>query len=234
MSSLAESRWWHLFHKEVKSWDSTTWFRIWQFQTPTEKRCFQLHLLAEQFVSWRWWSGFSERVKTYLMAPMSPLDSPTFFCLHIYSLWLDLRAVSIAWSLVEHHFVSFLFFVARGRQWSCYQPLIRCCSTHPGKRLLGIQHGKLVLPEGLDVLDDEAKVLGAPDGHLLLQRLEHVFDGGRRVVLERLCLPVLQEHLEDVGQERDAGLLQLLDALCPERRAGLKQTSKNKQSYVLS
>jgi hypothetical protein len=28
--------------------------------------------------------------------------------------------------------------------------------------------------------------------------------------------------------------LQLLDALCPERRAGLKQTSKNKQSYVLS
>jgi hypothetical protein len=28
-----------------------------------------------------------EGVKTYRMAPMSPLDSPTFFCLHIYSLY---------------------------------------------------------------------------------------------------------------------------------------------------
>jgi hypothetical protein len=34
MSSMSESHWWYLFYKEVKSWDSTTWFRIWQFQTP--------------------------------------------------------------------------------------------------------------------------------------------------------------------------------------------------------
>jgi hypothetical protein len=34
MSSMSEGLCWNLFHKEEKSWDSTTWFRIWQFQTP--------------------------------------------------------------------------------------------------------------------------------------------------------------------------------------------------------
>ncbi len=36
------------------------------------------------------WEVFWKRestVKAYLMAPMSPLNSPTFFCLHNYSLW---------------------------------------------------------------------------------------------------------------------------------------------------
>ncbi len=45
----------------MKSWDTTTWFRIWQFQTPAWKRYLQKHLLARRFVSWGWWSGFSER-----------------------------------------------------------------------------------------------------------------------------------------------------------------------------
>ncbi len=34
MSVMSKSRWWYLFRKEVKSWDLTTWFRNWQFQTP--------------------------------------------------------------------------------------------------------------------------------------------------------------------------------------------------------
>jgi hypothetical protein len=38
MSSTPESHWWHLFHKEVKRWDPTTWFSIWQFQIPVWKR----------------------------------------------------------------------------------------------------------------------------------------------------------------------------------------------------
>ncbi len=47
-----------------------------------------MYLLAERFVFRRWWSGFSYRgVKTYLMAPTSPLSSSTFFYLHIYSPW---------------------------------------------------------------------------------------------------------------------------------------------------
>ncbi len=58
---MTESRWWYLLHKEVKSWYSTTWFRIWQFQTPAQKRYLQMHLLAEPFVSGRWLSGFPER-----------------------------------------------------------------------------------------------------------------------------------------------------------------------------
>ncbi len=33
MSLMQESHWRYLFHKEAKSWDSTTWFRICQFQT---------------------------------------------------------------------------------------------------------------------------------------------------------------------------------------------------------
>ncbi len=61
MSSTSGSHWCYLFHKEVKSWDSTTWFRIWQFQTPAWKRYLQKHPLAERFVFAGWWSGFSER-----------------------------------------------------------------------------------------------------------------------------------------------------------------------------
>jgi hypothetical protein len=79
MSSMAaESHWWHLFHKKVKSWDSTTRFRIWQFQTPAWKQYLQMHLLAERFVFF--FAGdnrdfLKEGVKAYLIAPISP----TFF-----------------------------------------------------------------------------------------------------------------------------------------------------------
>jgi hypothetical protein len=62
MSSMSESRWWCLLYKEWKSYDSTTWFRIWQFQTPAWKRYLQMHLLAERLAFKGWWSGFSERV----------------------------------------------------------------------------------------------------------------------------------------------------------------------------
>jgi hypothetical protein len=79
---MSEINCWYLFHKEMKSWDYTTWFRIWH-----------LHLLAEWFAFWIWLSGvsgrvsemFSEGVKTYLMARMLLLNF--FFCVHIYSLW---------------------------------------------------------------------------------------------------------------------------------------------------
>ena len=37
---------------------------------------------------------------------------------------------------------------------------------------------------------------------LCLQRINDVLHGGGRVVLERLGLPVLQEHLEHVGHQR--------------------------------
>ncbi len=80
MSSMSESHWWYLFHKELKSWDSPTWFRIWKFQTQLESCIFKR-------ISWLNGSlfegdgrGFMKGgVKTYLMAPMSPLNSPTFF-----------------------------------------------------------------------------------------------------------------------------------------------------------
>jgi hypothetical protein len=49
LSSMSESHWWHLFHEEGKSWDSTTWFRIWQLQTPAWKPYLQKHLLANRF-----------------------------------------------------------------------------------------------------------------------------------------------------------------------------------------
>jgi hypothetical protein len=107
MSSMPGSNWWNLFHKEVKSWDSTTWFRIWQFQTPALKRYLQMPLLAERFVFWRWWSGFlKEGVKTNLMTLMSPHSSPTFFCLHIYSLWPDLTIPYIIILIYTNEIVS--------------------------------------------------------------------------------------------------------------------------------
>jgi hypothetical protein len=79
MSLMSESQWWNLFHTEVKSWDYATWFRTWQYQTPAWKWYLQTHLLAERFV----FLGVDDRgflkeeVKTYLMAPMSILNSLT-------------------------------------------------------------------------------------------------------------------------------------------------------------
>ncbi len=79
MSLRSESHWWYLFHKEVKSWDSTTWFRIWQSQTPTSK------LLSSNASSgWTVFGGderdfLKEGVRTYLTAPMSSLNSSNFF-----------------------------------------------------------------------------------------------------------------------------------------------------------
>jgi hypothetical protein len=46
---LSLSRWWNLFHKEMRSEDYKTLFRIWQFQTLAWKRCRQMHLLAGRF-----------------------------------------------------------------------------------------------------------------------------------------------------------------------------------------
>ncbi len=47
-----------------------------------------MHLLAKRFIFGSDDRGFlKDGVNAYLMAPMSPLLSPIFFCLHIYSLW---------------------------------------------------------------------------------------------------------------------------------------------------
>jgi hypothetical protein len=54
------------------------WFRIWHFQIPAWKRCLQMHFLAVRFVFWGPWSWFLKQgVKIYLMAPLSPVNSPT-------------------------------------------------------------------------------------------------------------------------------------------------------------
>jgi hypothetical protein len=37
MGLISGSHWWYVFHKEVKSWHSTSRFRICQFHTPVLK-----------------------------------------------------------------------------------------------------------------------------------------------------------------------------------------------------
>ncbi len=75
MSLMSETPWWYLLHWEMKSWDSTTWLKIWQFQTPAWKR-----LLAspgwtvcclEVMIRFLWKKG----IKNYQMAPMLPLST---------------------------------------------------------------------------------------------------------------------------------------------------------------
>ncbi len=49
---------------------------------------FQTHLLAEQFLFFVWWLGlFPRDSQDLIMTRMLSFNSPTFFCLHIYSLW---------------------------------------------------------------------------------------------------------------------------------------------------
>jgi hypothetical protein len=63
-------------------WESRTFFRV--FWTLAWKEYLQMHVLASCFAGDDW-GLLKEGVKTYLMAPMSHLNSPIFFGLHIYS-----------------------------------------------------------------------------------------------------------------------------------------------------
>ncbi len=60
LSLMSDSRWWYLFHQNVKVCDSTTLVRIWQFQTPAWKRYLRMHFFVQLLVSWGWWLWFSE------------------------------------------------------------------------------------------------------------------------------------------------------------------------------
>ncbi len=72
--------WWYLFHKEVKSWESTTWFRIWQFQTPAWNRYLQTHLVAdERFVFW------GVMIGVFWKRDPRAFKWPNSSCLHICS-----------------------------------------------------------------------------------------------------------------------------------------------------
>jgi hypothetical protein len=78
------------------------------FQTSAQTQYFQMHLLL--WVNGSFFLGehrgfLKEGVKIYRMAPMSPLNSPTFFfCLHIYSLWHRVDSYNICFlsSAVKH------------------------------------------------------------------------------------------------------------------------------------
>ncbi len=79
MSWMSESHWWYPFYNEVERTDSTTWFRVDNFKPRFRSGIFKC-------ISWLNGSFFEGDelgllklgVKTYLMAPMSPLHSSTF------------------------------------------------------------------------------------------------------------------------------------------------------------
>jgi hypothetical protein len=85
---MSESHWWHLLHREVKSGDWTTWFRIWQFQNVAWKRYLQMHLLAEQFVFWWDDRGYpKEKSRPIKWHQCCLLTRQLIFRHHIYTLW---------------------------------------------------------------------------------------------------------------------------------------------------
>ncbi len=86
---MSGSYWWYLFHKEVKSWDSATWFRIWQY--------FKSRLKSGIFkgISWLnglflggmigiFWKMESRPIKWHQCRLLTCL---IVFYLHIYGLW---------------------------------------------------------------------------------------------------------------------------------------------------
>ncbi len=89
MRSMWENHWWYLFHKKVKSWDSTTWFKIWQFQTTAWERYLQVHLQDEKFVFFFrvmigvFWKRESRPIECH---PFRLLALQRFPWLHAYSL----------------------------------------------------------------------------------------------------------------------------------------------------
>ncbi len=126
MNAMSESHWWFLFHKEVKSWGSTTCFRIWPFQI--------LGLKIFKCISWL--NGFffvggdyqyflKERVKTYLMTSMSPLNSPSVLLFsHLWSMAvIDVRCFCSALVVLSRRCLMVLglvpkYFSRRLEQWT--------------------------------------------------------------------------------------------------------------------
>ncbi len=78
----------------MKSWESTTWFRILTNSNPCLKQYFRIHFLTELFGFWRRWSGLSKRGSQNLSNWLQPrlLTRQLFFCLQIYSPWSVLRS----------------------------------------------------------------------------------------------------------------------------------------------
>jgi hypothetical protein len=111
MSSMSESHLWYPFHKKVKSCDSTTWFRIWQFQTPAWKWYLQMHLLVERLVFfflvlmiWVFWKRESRPIQWNLCRLSTPQLS---FCLLVYILRLYCVVQSqnrrhLGWTAIEY------------------------------------------------------------------------------------------------------------------------------------
>ncbi len=92
---MSESYWGNLFHKEVKSWDSTTWFRIWQFLTTVWKWYLQMHRLAERFFVFFFFEDDDQGLEWSIWHQCRLLTLQRFFCLCIYSLW---STVSHCWT----------------------------------------------------------------------------------------------------------------------------------------
>lgn len=73
---------------------------------------------------------------------------------------------------------------------------------YPRQRVFGVEQRQLVSSEALDLFEDQREMLAGLDAQFVLQRWHHVFHFGGGVVLERLGLSVLEEHLEHIGQQR--------------------------------
>jgi hypothetical protein len=100
----------------VKSSESSVWFRVQQYQTTTEKRYLQVNLLQDQIIFFLGndRSILKEGVKTFLMASMPPLNSPTFF----RSTYVFYDITYVRWILI-----CFYPFLGAGSQtprvWNC-------------------------------------------------------------------------------------------------------------------
>ncbi len=89
---ISKAFWYYLFHKEVKSWNSTKCGSGFDnFETRLKRSIFKCIFWLNFFLL-NWWLRFSKRGSQNLsnLAPMSPLNSLTLlFCLHIYSIWIS-------------------------------------------------------------------------------------------------------------------------------------------------
>ncbi len=118
MRLMSESHWWYLIDKDVKIWDSTTWFKIWKFQTPAKKRDLQIHLLTEWLVckaydypGFNFWKMVSRPIQWHQCCL---LTRQVFIRLHMYSLWRRstmavvtrrLRESGNFWPFADHYYM---------------------------------------------------------------------------------------------------------------------------------
>ncbi len=127
--------------------DSTTWFRIWQFQTNGLTVAPSKASPGERFSSWGLMIGVFWKRESRLIWHRSRVSSRQlffFFCLHIYSLWYEhIILGDLIDEFNEKRAKSTHYHVTRSKRWNDQGSRVKKKSFEPDLNQRPMDHSKV-------------------------------------------------------------------------------------------